>query len=97
VSTPLTRAEALAKRPPAIEADALARCTWSDSDDGIDETSVRLISISPFEDGFLFQRQVWWFEEEALSWSLDEAQEWWMSPLEAGAIMRSLSRHEHDR
>ena len=77
-------------RPPALHPDALARCTWSQTEESEEGVLITLVDVVPDEEETLVLRQVWWFDRERGTWDLDESSEWFLPRAAAEAIAARL-------
>ncbi|MEL6346570.1 MAG: hypothetical protein AAFV53_25890 [Myxococcota bacterium] len=85
------REHALMCRPPPIREENLNSYVWVRSQSGIDETCITFFDVRPVADqGCSLSRQVWWFEEEAMSWVLDENDEWFLPVADARRLIAAL-------
>lgn len=77
-------------RPAALHPEALALCTWSQTEQSEEGTLITLIDIVPDAGETLVLRQVWWFDRERGTWDLDESSEWFLPHAAAQAIAARL-------
>ena len=87
------RAAALDRVPAALRPDRLARWPIVHRSHGVDETSITLMDVQR-EQGFddvCLQRQQWLFDEDSLTWMLDQNEEWWVSADAASKLLNLLS------
>ena len=80
-------------RPPALHPDALARCTWSHSEESEEGVLITLMDVVHDGEETCVLRQVWWFDRERGTWDLDESSEWFLPPDAAAALARGLAPH----
>ncbi len=79
-------------RPAALHPDALARCTWSQTEESEEGVLVTLLDVVPDALETLVLRQVWWFDRERGTWDLDESTEWFLPADAAQAIAARLQQ-----
>ena len=73
-------------RPAALHPEALARCTWSQTEQSEEGVLITLFDVVPDKEETLVLRQVWWFDRERGTWDLDESSEWFLPNAAAKAI-----------
>jgi hypothetical protein len=86
------RTVALDQLPEALRPNRLERWPIVQRQHGVDETSITLMDIQR-DHGFdevCLQRQQWLFDEDSLTWLLDQNEEWWISADAASKLLRLL-------
>ena len=86
------RTVALDRLPVALRPDRLACWPIVHRSHGIDETSITLMDVQRDTgvDDLCLQRQQWLFDEDTLTWMLDQNEEWWVTADAASTLMKLL-------
>lgn len=84
------RDRALAARPDAIRADALADALFVHEECGVDEAHVVRVHLRREGGEVRVEREVWWFDEDSLAWELDDRETFALDRGDGEAVAEAL-------
>lgn len=87
------RNDAISRLPPQLIGDTGDRWAVVQRTEGVDQTSITLINVSPVDSELCMELQEWFFDEDRLCWVQESRSETWLARTSGARLAGLLQQH----
>lgn len=87
------RNDAVSRLPPQLRSGQEERWAVVQRTEGVDQTSITLINVSPVDSELCLELQEWFFDEDQLVWVQESRSETWLAPSSGARLAGLLQQH----